>query len=159
MANVEHWVAQITLMDGVQRTSVMAFYVPEATAKLYFAATDKTARDATAIGQLFAKVLTVTEMQGAARRVYIEDKEDTLTALDDDVLRGNKIVVHAQTGGDPLTFTIPGRDATSYVQNSDKVTIDIEATSDFKTFYEAVEATCISRHGDAIVVVGANLND
>lgn len=159
MANYPHWVMQITLQDGVGRDSVMAFYVPEATAKLYFAAADKAARDATAIGVLFGKILAVTECQEVARRVYVEDLTSPLSALDDDILRGNKIVVHAQAGADPLTFTVPGRDATSYTQNSDKVTIDISAAGDFKTFYEGVQSVCISRHGESINVLAANLND
>lgn len=159
MANIEKWVMQITLKDGVKRDSSMAFYVPAATAKAYCAAADKAARDATVIGTMFADILACTQMTEVARRVYVEDQTDPVPAVADTILRGNKIVVQASAGGTPLTFTIPGRDPSSYTQDADHLTINIGSAGDFKTLIDAIAANCISVHGDSITVVGAYLND
>lgn len=159
MANIERWVMQITLRDGVKRDSSMSFYVPAATAKAYCAAADKTARDATVIGTLFADILATTLCTEVARRVYVEDQTDPVSAVADTVLRGNKIMVQASAGGAPLTFSVPGRDPAAYTQDTDHLTIDISEAGDFKTFIDAVAANCISLHGDSISVVGAYLND
>jgi hypothetical protein len=159
MANYPSWVAEIGLQDGVNRRSTMAFYVPEATAKLYMAAADKAARDATAIGTFLTLCLTVTEMTEVYRRVYVQDLTSPVSALDDDILRGNKIVVGFQSGPKNFTMTIPGRDATAYTQKADSPEIDISAAGDFKTWYEAFETACLSIDGLSVDVTKAYLND
>lgn len=93
MANYPAWYCEIGLIDGALRKSSVVFRVPEATAKLYMAAADKAARDATAIGGLLTKVLTVTQMAETFRKCWVEDKTAPVSAVADDILRGNKIVV------------------------------------------------------------------
>ncbi len=159
MANYPEWYAEMTVMDGVQRTSTMSFRVPEATAKLYVAAADKAARDATAIGVFFAALLETTLCAEVSRRVYVIDKNMPVGAVDDTVLRGNKIVVGYQSGAGNFTFTIPGRDGTSYTQKPDEPEIDITASGDFKTFYESFETVCLGPNGIAVDVTKAYLND
>jgi hypothetical protein len=159
MANYPEWYAEMTLVDGVGRTSVVSARVPEATAKLYFAAADKAARDATAIGVHFSKLLEVTLCEEQSRRVYVIDKTAPVGAIDDSVLRGNKIVVGFQSGAGNYTFTLPGRDATAYTQKTDEPEIDISAAGDFKTFYESFETVCLGPTGLSADVTKAYLND
>jgi len=159
MANYPSWVMEQGLIDGVGRHSVMSFQVPAATAKTYMAAADKTARDATAIGLLFAANLTVTKMSEVYRRVYVNDLESPIAPIADDILRGNKIVVQVQTGPKNLKFTIPARDETAYTQNADELTIDIVASGDFADWIALVESTTLGVDGLAQSVTGAYLVD
>lgn len=159
MANYPRWLASMTLRDYAERDSVWQVYVPEATAKLYFAANDKAARDATAIGTLFGYLLTVSKMKEVQRAVTVIDETAPVATVDEGVLRGNKIVMYGQTGPDGWTLSVPGRDDTAYTLKTNSFEIDIEAAGDFKTFYEAVETTCLGKGGVAIVVQAAALND
>ncbi len=159
MANYPKWYAEIGLRDGVLRNSRMVFRVPEATAKLYFAAADKAARDATAIGGLLTACLTVTQMTETYRKVWVEDETAPVTTLADTILRGNKVTVGYESGADNFVFTIPARDASAYTQNADQLSIDIEAAGDFKTFYELVETVCIGPTGLSLNVTKAYIND
>lgn len=159
MANYPTWVAEIGLRDGVKRDSIMSFRVPEATAKLYMAAVDKAARDATAIGLLLSAVLTVSLCAERYRRVYVEDKTAPVTNPADTVLRGNKVVVGYQSGPGNYTFTIPGRDPSAYTQNADEVTIDISATGEFADFLALVASTALGPTGLSVAATEAYLND
>ncbi len=159
MANYPQWYAEIGLRDGVNRNSRMVFRVPEATAKLYMAAADKAARDATAIGGLLTACLTVTQMNETYRKVWVTDETAPVAALADTILRGNKLTVGYATGADNNSFTVPARDASAFTQNADELSIDIEAAGDFKTWYELVESVCLGPTGLAMTVTKAYIND
>lgn len=159
MANYPRWTASMTLRDYAERDSVWQVYVPEATAKLYFAAADKTARDATAIGGLFTKLLTVSKMKEVQRQVSVIDEMAPVASVDVGVARGNKIVMYGQTGPDGWTLSVPGRDDASFTLKTNSIEIDIEEAGDFKTFYEAVETVAVGKGGLAIDVQAASIND
>lgn len=159
MANYPRWFATVNLRDNANRPSSVQFYVPEATAKLYFAAADKTARDATAIGQLFTKLLTTTEMAVESVSVSIVDETAPVVLPASGVVRGNKIVMNGLTGPDAFTISIPGRKAASYTLKTNSIDIDIEADGDFKTFMQAMEGACLGRGGLAVDIQEAYLND
>jgi hypothetical protein len=159
MANYEQWEASMTLRDGADRPSTVSIFVPKATAQAYFAAADKAARDATAIGGWFAKVLTVSAMVEESRRVTVIDLNAPYTIPDEAVLRGNKIVLLGQTGPKPYKLTIPGRDATSYTPKTDSIEIDVDAAGDLKTFIESTETVALGSGGVAVDVQKALVND
>lgn len=159
MANYPRWLASMTLRDYAQRDSVWQIYVPEATAKLYFAAADKAARDATAIGVLFGYLLTVSKMSEVQRQVSVVDETAPVAAVASGVFRGNKIVMYGQTGPDGWTLSVPGRDETAYTLQTNNIDIDIEAAGDFKTFYEQVEVVALGKGGLAVAVQAAQVND
>lgn len=159
MTNYPKWVAEITVRDGVGRDSTVQFYVPEATAKLYFAAADKAARDATAIGTLFTDVMACMSGAEVQRKVWVEDLTSPVTNPSDDVLRGNKIAVGYQAAGRNYTFTIPTRNPASYTQKTDSIEIDLAAAGDFADFVTQFNAVCLSVNGTAATVTKAKLND
>lgn len=159
MANYPNWVASITFRDGADRPSTVQFYVPEATAKLYFAAADKAARDATAVGLLFAAVAKCTSMVIESQTCSVIDVTSPYTLPAEDVLRGNKIVIGYLSGPRQFTLTIPGRDESSYTPKADSVEIDYEAAGDFADFITAFESACLGITGLAVSVVKAYVND
>lgn len=159
MTNYPQWSAEITVRDGVGRDATVQFYVPEATAKLYFAAADKAARDATAVGQLFAAVKLCMSGSEVSRKVWVQDLTAPVTNVADDILRGNKIAVGYQAAGRNYTFTIPTRNASSYTQKTDSIEIDLGAAGDFADFVTAFNATCLSVNGTGATVTKAKLND
>ena len=159
MANYPTWYCSLTVRDGAQRPSTITFRVPEATAKLYFAAADKAARDATAIGLLFDGFLTCTEGVEEARSVTVRDEQAPVTFPLDSVLRGNKIVVGYHTGAEDNLISIPARDATAYTQKADSIEIDISAAGDFADWITLFEASALGPTGLAVDVFKAYLND
>lgn len=159
MAAYEEAYAEITTIDGVNRTSTTTWRVPIATAKTYLAAADRAARDATAIGLLFAAFLQCTLSSMQSRRVYILDKDAPIAPIADTVLRGNKLVVGYESGGKNYTFTIPARDGTAYTQNPNEPTVDITAAGDFADFITALESTVVGPNNIAVDVTKAYLND
>lgn len=159
MTNYPTWYASMTVRDGAQRPSTLSFRVPEATAKLYFAAADKAARDATAIGLLFAGFLTLTKGVEESRSVTVRDETSPLVYPDEDVLRGNKIVVGYLTGAQVAKITIPARDGTAFTQKEDSIEIDITAAGDFADWITLFEATALGPNGLAVDVFKAYLND
>lgn len=159
MANYPRWLASMTLRDYAERDSVFQVYVPEATAKLYFAANDKAARDATAIGTMFAALLDCTQMEEVQRAVTVIDEKAPVPSAADGVARGNKIVMYGQTGPDGWTQSIPGRDPAAYTLKTNSIEIDIEAAGYFKTFYESLQTVCVGKGGLAIDVQSAAIND
>lgn len=154
MANYPTWVAEIGLRDGVNRNSTVSFRIPEATAKTYMAAADKTARDATAVGLLLTAVKTLTLMSETYRRVYVQDLTKPIGAIADTILRGNKFTLGYESGAGQFSFTIPGRDPSCYVQNADELSLDIAATSALADFITLFESTCLGPSG---LSVSANL--
>lgn len=159
MANYPRWEASITLKDGANRTSTVSIFVPEATAKLYFAAADKAARDATAIGGFFADVLTVSSMVEVDRSVRVVDVTAPVTIPAETVLRGNKIVLLGQTGAQGYKLTIPGRDATAFTPKPDSIEIDIEAAGDLADFITSLEAVALGVGGLSVDVQKGLVND
>jgi len=159
MAQYPSWVAEIGLMDGVGRASSVSFRVPSATAQAYFAAADKAARDATAIGLLLTAVKTLTLMTEVYRKVYVQDLEKPIGAIADTILRGNKFTIGYESGIGTYSFTIPGRDESSYVQNADALSIDFAADSDLADFITLFESTCVGPNGVAVSVNKAYIND
>ncbi len=159
MANFPTWFCSLTVRDGAQRPSTITFRVPEATAKLYFAAVDKAARDATAIGLLLDGFLTLTSGVEESRSVTVRDEQAPVTFPDEAVLRGNKIVVGYHTGAEDNKITIPARDGTAYTQKEDSIEIDITAAGDFADWVTLFEAAALGPTGLAVDVFKAYLND
>lgn len=159
MANYPRWMASITLMDNAERKSVVEFYVPEATAKLYFAAADKTARDTTALGVLFSDIQACTEMNLVQQMVSVVDELAPVTIPASGVVRGNKVVLAGQTGPNPFLVTIPGRDSTAYTLKTNSIEIDIEADGALKTLIQQIQTICVGIHGESVDIQKAYLND
>lgn len=159
MANFPGWTASITLRDGADRPSTVQFYVPEATAKLYFAAADKAARDATAIGLLFAAVLTLTGMVEESRSVQVTDITSPYTIPAETVLRGNKLVLGYLSGARSFTISFPGRDTTAYTPKADSIEVDFEDAGDLADFITLFESTALGITGLAVSVNKAYVND
>jgi len=159
LANYPTWVASLTVRDGAQRASTIQFRVPEVTAKLYFAAVDKAARDATAIGLLFAAFLTLTSGVEQMRSVTVMDETAPVTYPAEAILRGNKIVVGYHSGAQDPKITVPARDATAYTQKEDSIEIDITAAGDFADWITLFESTALGPQGLAVEVFKAYLND
>lgn len=159
MANYPRWLASVTLRDYALRDSVFQVYVPEATAKAYFAAADKAARDATTIGGLMTALSTVSKMKEVQRSVTIIDETAPVADADTGVARGNKIVMYGQAGPDGWTLTIPGRDETAYTLKTDSIEIDVDADGDLKTFIQVLTVCAIGKNGYSIDVQSAAIND
>lgn len=159
MANYPKWFASMTLRDYANRPSVVAIRVPEATAKLYMAAADKAARDATAIGLYFAGLLTVTEMVEESRSVYVMDETAPVTLPATGVVRGNKAVMLGETGAEGYRLSIPGRDASSYTLKTNSIEVDINADGAFKDFIALLETVALGVGGLSVSITEAILND
>jgi len=159
MANYPTWFASLTVRDGAQRASTIQFRVPEATAKLYFAAADKAARDATAIGLLFAAFLTLTGATEQMRSVTVQDEAAPVSYPAETVLRGNKIVAGYHSGAGDFNITVPARDETAYTQKENSIEIDIAAAGDFADWITLFESTALGPNGLAVDVFKAYVND
>jgi len=159
MANYPQWYMSMTLRDYANRSSVVKIRIPEATAKLYFAAADKAARDATAVGLLFGALLTVTEMVEESRSCYVQDETSPVTLPATGIVRGNKAVLLGETGSEGFRLSIPGRDPASYTLKTNSIEIDIEAAGDFKDFIALLEAAALGVGGLSVAITEAVLND
>jgi hypothetical protein len=159
MANYERWTASLTVRDGANRPSTMQWYVPKATAQLYFAAADKSARDATAIGILFAKALAVTAGAEETRSVTVVDESAPVTIPSETVLRGNKLVIGFAAEADQYQQTVPARDATAYTPKADSIEVDFAASGDLADYITAFQATAIGKNGGSVTVNKAYVND
>lgn len=160
MANYPKWFASMTLRDNADRTSIWQIRVPEATAKLYFAAADKAARDATAIGLLFAQVLLCTDMVLESQGVTVLDETAPLTLPASGVARGNKIVLLGEAGPDPWKLTIPGRKASAFTLKTNSVEIDIDEAGALNSLIALIMTTGIgTNNGLAINVLEGMIND
>jgi hypothetical protein len=158
MANFERAKAFITFKDGANRTSTVEWNVPLATARAYWAAANKGARDATAIGLLFAAAALCSLLVVERTGVYLEDQESPITLPAKTALRGNKIVTGFLSNAKNYTFTLPGRDPTKYTPSSG-ITIDFEAEGDYADFLALFQSTCISDNGGPVTVMEAYVND
>jgi hypothetical protein len=158
MANFERAKAYMTWKDGANRSTTTEFYVPLATARTFWAAANKAARDATAIGLLFAAAAQCSLLTLERTGVYLEDQESPITLPAKTALRGNKIVTGFLSNAKNYTFTLPGRDPTAYTPGSG-ITIDFEAAGDYADFLTLFESTCISDNGGPVLVMEAYVND
>lgn len=161
MANFPQYLASVTVRDGAGRDGVVQLYVPLASGQAYWAAADKAARDATAVGQLLSKAVAATGGVEVQRSVSLMDITDPVTLPDEDILRGNKVVIGYRSSGRAFTLTLPCRtgDVADYTQKPDSIEIDIDAAGDLKTFIQAMEATALSITGSSVDVVKAYVND
>lgn len=159
MADFERWQVSLTVIDGANRASTIQYYVPEATAKLYFAAADLAARAATAIGLLNAAIMTVTSAARATTTVSVTDEIAPVTLPAETVLRGNKLVLALQGGTDIYRLTIPARDATAYTPKADSIEVDFAETGDLATMIGLLESTAIAKNGQSVKVIKAYVND
>lgn len=159
MANYEMWEFSLNLRDGADRPSSVQARVPKTTAQLYFAAADKAARDATAIGLIFAALLTVTGMVEESRSVTVMDVNSPYTIPDETVLRGNKIVLLGLTGAKGYKLTLPGRDPTSYTPKADSIEIDIAATGNLADLITLLDAGILGSNGVAVNITKGYVND
>lgn len=159
MATYSRWLASLTVVDGANRPSTIQFFVPEATAKLYAAAANEAARDATAIGLLFAALETVTAAAKSQRSVQFIDEYAPVTIPSESVLRGNKLVLGYQGGADMYRLTIPARDATAYTPKTDSIEVDFAAAGDLADMITLLESTAIAKNGASVNVVKAYVND
>lgn len=159
MANYPEWNCSLNLRDGADRASSVQFRVPEATAKLYMAAADRAARDATAVGLIFDAILLTTDMVEESRSVSVVDISSPYSIPAETVLRGNKIVLLGLTGAKGYKLTIPGRDATSYTPKADSIEIDIAANGDLKDLITLLDAGIVGSNGLAVTVTKGYVND
>lgn len=159
MANFPRYLASITVKDNANRPSTASWFVPFATAQTYWAAADKAARDATAIGLLFQKALACMEGVEVSRQVTLIDETDPYALPASGVVRGNKIEVAGTGGGKPYIMSLPTRKAASYTLKANSIDIDITAPGDFATYLTALEATAVDSNGNSINITKAYLND
>lgn len=159
MANYERAVASVTVVDGANRPSVVQVYVPLATAKLFWAAADKAARDATAIGVLFAKLAAVTAGVIQSTSVTLIDETAPISIPAETVLRGNKLVLALASGTDVYRLSIPARDATAYTPKADSIEVDFAAAGDLADFISQLETVSIGKNGLSQDVIKAYVND
>lgn len=161
MANFPVYEVGVTVRDGAGRDSVISMYVPLATFQAYAAAADKAARDATAVGGLLSKAVAATGGAEVKRYASIADITDPVTLPDEDILRGNKIVIGYRSGGRAFTMTLPCRTGlvADYTQKPDSIEIDITAAGDLATFITAFNAAAVSISGSSVVVDKAYVND
>jgi hypothetical protein len=159
VANFTRYVLSITFKDGVQRDSVVSYYVLPAEAKAYFAAADKAARDASALGVLATKVKAMTLMFPVQVSVSIEDVTDPVTIPAVTTLRGNKLAFAMRSGGRGLTTTIPGRDPASFEQGPDSLLVALDTPSAMDDFVLAVGGHVVDQFGNTVSIIEGRVVD
>lgn len=159
MAEVSRYLLSITAIDGVNRTSVIQYYVSAADGKAYVAAADAAARAASNVGLLILAVDGMTEMELIQWSLAAEFAQDSPGPMPDTILRGNKLSFTLRSGGRNLTSTIPGRDPASYTQAVDSLNVDLTAPPAMATFITAVNATVKDNFGNAVVATRGKVDD
>lgn len=159
MAEVARYLLSITAIDGVNRTSVIQYYVSAADGKAYVAAVDAAARALTQVGVLIQAVDGITEMELIQWALTAEFAQDSPGPLPDTILRGNKLSFTLRAGGRNITTTIPGRDPSAFVQAVDSLSIDLTTPAAMATFVSEVNDTVVDNFGNAVVVTKGKVDD
>jgi len=159
MAEIARYILSITVIDGVNRESVIQYYVKSADAKAYMAAADTAARNATNLGVLINNVEALTLAGTMKWAISGEFLQDDPRPIADDVLRGNKLLFHLASGGRGLISTIPARDPTAYTQDADSLSIGLAAGDDVNTWVTQVNAYVVDAFGNSVVVTGGEIVD
>lgn len=159
MAATDRWVASMTLRDGVGRDSVFQFYVSATDGKAYMNAAQGGTRDATLVGVLFAKLLGITDCVPVQQSVQLEQMEDTVPAVADTVLRGNKLKFTYRAGGSTYGFTVPGRELAGYSQQPDSLKVDLITPTAMVDFISAYEGVAKSLYGATPLITAIAIVD
>lgn len=152
MAVNERYVLSITTQDGVLRPSVSSFYVGPTLAAAWLDAADAAARALTTVGLFIQAYLAMTDCAFVSATVGLEQQDDAPANPADSVLRGNKLSFSVRSGGRGLTFTIPGRKASSYSQGTDSLICALDTPSAMDTFVTRVEDVIQDAFGNPFVV-------
>lgn len=151
--------ATVTLRDGIGRESVWQAYVSQATAQAYAAAADSAARAATALGILFTKLAAVTDMEVISKGIGYMEVNDAPGDPADSVLRGNKLQFFFQGSGRSFTFTVPGRKASAYTQQTNSLEIALDTPTAMSDFVDAFNTNCKDINGSSVTVMSAQIVD
>lgn len=159
MAEIARYLLSVTVVDGVNRDSVIQYYIKAADAKAYFAAADTAARAATAIGVLIQRVLAITLAGALKWAVSGEFAQDDPRPIDDDVLRGNKLSFGLSSGGRGLTTTIPARNPAEYTQSADSLNISLTGGDGVQDWITQVEGYVVDQFNNPVVVTSGRVVD
>lgn len=159
MAEVSRYLLSISLIDGVNRTSVVQYYVSPTDGKAYVAAADAAARAATSVGALILAVTEMTDMQPLSWALTAEFEQDSPGPIPDDILRGNKLSFTLRSGGRNITTTIPGRKTSAYTQAVDSLNVALDTPTAMDNFVTAVNATVKDLFGNAVIVTKGKVDD
>ena len=159
MAEIARYILSITVIDGVNRESVIQYYVKSADAKAYMAAADTAARNATNLGVLNNDVEALTLAGTMKWAISGEFLQDDPRPIADDVLRANKLLFHLASGGRGLISTIPARNPAAYTQDADSLSIGLAAGDDVNTWVTQVNAYVVDAFGNSVVVTGGEIVD
>jgi len=168
MAYVAKYMAGITSGDSAKQKRAVAIRVTEAKAKLWYAAADQTAREATDVG-LMLKSLNDAQASDGNNTIYSyyvngEYYNDAYAppAADADIYNSNKVKLTYSTtnGGVPVTESIYITQRSSTLPtNPDGKSYDITA-SPFVNMNTQLVATGLSSYGTPIIaIVEATPND
>lgn len=168
MAYVAKYIAGVTSGDSAKQKRAVAIAVTEAKAKLWFAAADQTAREATDVGLLLKALNDAQESDGdnSLYSYYVTGEyfNDAYAppAFDADIYNSNRIKLTYNTtnGGIPVTESIYiTQRAASLPMNPDGKSYNI-AASPFPNMETQLIATGRSSYGTAITgLVEAIPND
>lgn len=169
MAIVEQFLASIQVGDQAKKLASGTVRVSPANARLYLAAADQTARDATAVGLLLDALIDVSRAAGtngykkwSVEANFINDAytpPDTTTGI----YNSNtwKITFRTTNGGLPAVDTIymPQYLLTGVVMESDGISADL-TDAPVSNLVTQLEATGLSKYGTAILeVISVQRND
>lgn len=170
MAIVERFIAGVQVWDSATLLGSFSQRVGAADARLYLAAANQAARDATDVGLLLITALDMTATHGAnhykkwfLNADFINDAA-TPEPKDDQWYRSNSVKVTYVTtqGGIPVQESthIPMRRDDFTLFGSNPVQIDFTSAGFAKDFADDLIATGLSSYGTAITsVVEMTLND
>jgi len=169
MAIVEVGIASFQVGDSAKKLASGSFYVTAAKARLYIAAADQTARDATAVGLLLSTALSIT--RAAATNQYkkwacgIDFLNDAYAppAIDAGIYNSNKWKVTGNTtnAGVPAidTVYVPEYLITGVVMASDGISADL-TDAPVSAFVTQFIASALSKYYTAFTsVISIQRND
>lgn len=159
MALFTRYILSMTFKDGVNRDSVVSYYVLPTEAKLWFAAADHTAKLATGLGSLVTAVVAETAMSLINTQVTVEELNDPVVLPADTILRGNKLTFALRAGGRGLTTTIPGRDPAGFTQDAGSLIIDLSTPAAMVAFQTALESHVVDAFGNAVTLMEGRVVD
>jgi len=162
MAIVEQFLASVQVGDQAKLLASASVRVSPANARLYLAAADQTARDATAVGLLLDSLIDVTRAAGTQgyKKWSVESNfiNDAYTPPDIDtgIYNSNKWKVTFRTTNNSLpavdTIYIPQYLLTGVVMESNGIFADL-TDAPVSNLVTQLEATGLSKYGTAILEV------
>lgn len=163
MAVVSVSEAYLQFWDSADRKVPWSVFISEANAKLYVAAADQAARDATAVGTLLTRTRALSRLHVLDYGVrYLHREDTTVKPTDEEYLRGNKAVfMMTGLGGAARKNSIPGRHMGNIQAQPSNglMVIVLDDGASVADWVTSMEAVGLDQYGGALTVVQGYLND